>query len=336
VKITADCGDYSVPDGDSKGPLAGVGMPSSRPRPVDSSRDLNFRKKPPGVRLGKKERSHEIDRDRRRHPSAMLRESRMEMTYASYLKLDQLLDLQEPRSHPAEHDEMLFIISHQAYELWFKLQLHELDRIKRDFLDNHLYGVIATFKRARTIMKVMVEQIDILETLTPRSFNSFRARLETASGFQSSQFREFEFVLGYKRKDMLRYQQGGTPAYERLLRRLHEPSLVDCFYIFLEQHEVAIPSELRARDIAEPSIPNETVEEGILRLYKSQPQLEILFELMTDFDEGFQEWRYRHIKLVERSIGSKQGTGGSLGVDFLKQSLFHPVFHDLWAIRHKL
>ncbi|MGH7224259.1 MAG: tryptophan 2,3-dioxygenase, partial [Gemmataceae bacterium] len=217
-----------------------------------------------------------------------------------------------------------------------KLQLHELDKIKRDFLANHIYGAIATFKRARTIMKVMVEQIDILETLTPRSFNSFRDRLEHASGFQSSQFREFEFVMGYKRKDMLKYQQPGTPAYDLLLRRLHEPSLLDCFYSFLERHGVAIPDELRQRDITLPSVPNETVEEGILRLYKTQPDLEILFELMTDFDEGFQEWRYRHIKLVERSIGGKKGTGGSLGVDFLKQSLFHPVFHDLWSLRHKL
>ena len=260
----------------------------------------------------------------------------MDLTYATYLNLDRLLEMQTPRSEPAEHDEMLFIITHQTYELWFKLQLHELDKIKRDFLDNHLYGAIATFKRVRTIMKVMVEQVDILETLTPMSFNSFRDRLDTASGFQSSQFREFEFVLGYKRADMLRYQQPGTPANDRLVRRLHEPSLVDCFYTFLTYHGVTIPTELRSRDITLPSVPNVTVEEGILRLYKSQPNLEILFELMTDFDEGFQEWRYRHIKLVERSIGSKKGTGGSLGVEFLKKSLFHPVFHDLWAIRHKL
>ncbi len=260
----------------------------------------------------------------------------MELTYASYLKLDQLLNLQEPRSQPVEHDEMLFIISHQAYELWFKLQLHEWDKIKRDFLDNHLYGAIASLKRVRTIMKVMVEQIDILETLTPMSFNSFRDRLEHASGFQSSQFREFEFVLGFKREDMLRYQQSGTPAYERLVRRLHEPSVVDCFYTFLQHHGVVIPGELRSRDVTLPSVPNTMVAEGILRLYKSKPEMEILFELMTDFDEGFQEWRYRHIKLVERSIGNKTGTGGSLGVEFLKKSLFHPIFHDLWAIRHKL
>jgi tryptophan 2,3-dioxygenase len=231
---------------------------------------------------------------------------------------------------------MLFIISHQAYELWFKLQLHELDKVREDLQHNHLYGAIATFKRVRTIMKVMVEQIDILETLTPMSFNSFRNRLETASGFQSSQFRELEFILGYKRAALLRYQQAGTPAYERLIRRLHEPSVMDAFYTFLEQRGVTIPKELKDRDPALGTEPNEVVEEGILRLYKTQPDLEILFELMTDFDEGLQEWRYRHIKLVERSIGSKKGTGGSLGVEFLKKSLFHPIFPDLWAIRHKL
>jgi tryptophan 2,3-dioxygenase len=260
----------------------------------------------------------------------------MDLTYATYLKLDQFLALQQPRSQPPEHDEMLFIISHQAYELWFKLQLHEFEKIKTDFIQDHLYGAIATFKRTRTIMKVMVEQIDILETLTPMSFNSFRDRLETASGFQSAQFREFEFLLGYKRPEMLRFHRPDTPEYARLLQRLHEPSVVDCFYDFLELHGVPIPSELRARDITLPAVPSETVEEGILMLYKSQPNLEILFELMTDFDEGFQEWRYRHIKLVERSIGSKHGTGGSLGVEFLKKSLFHPIFADLWAIRHKL
>jgi tryptophan 2,3-dioxygenase len=260
----------------------------------------------------------------------------MSLTYASYLHLEQLLSLQEPRSTPPEHDEMLFIITHQAYELWFKLQLHELEKIRQDFWDNHLYGAIATFKRVRTIMKVMVEQVDIVETLTPMSFNSFRDRLETASGFQSSQFREFEFLLGYKRADMLRFQQAGTPAYERLVRRLHEASVGDAFHDFLEQRGVTIPPELRQRDPTLPTEPNAVVEEGVLRLYKTQPELEILFELMTDFDEGFQEWRYRHIKLVERSIGSKQGTGGSLGVEFLKKSLFRPVFPDLWAIRHKL
>ncbi len=260
----------------------------------------------------------------------------MELNYASYLKLDQLLQLQQPRSDPPEHDEMIFIIAHQAYELWFKLQLHELEKIRQDFRANHLYRAIAGFKRIRTIMKVMVEQVDILETMTPMSFNSFRDRLERASGFQSTQFREFEFLLGYKRADMLRYHTPGTPAYQALERRLREPSVMDAFYDFLEQRDVTIPASLRQRDPKLPTEPNAVVEEGILRLYKTQPDLEILFELMTDFDEGFQEWRYRHIKLVERTIGSKKGTGGSLGVEFLKKSLFLPVFPDLWAIRHKL
>ncbi len=260
----------------------------------------------------------------------------MDLTYASYLHLDQLLQLQQPRSQPPEHDETLFIIVHQAYELWFKLQLHEFEKIKQDFVADHLYGAIASFKRTRTIMKVMVEQVDIVETLTPMSFSSFRDRLENASGFQSVQFRELEFLLGYKRPHMLRHVQQGSPAYDRLVHRLHERSVVDCFYDFLEHHGVTIPADLRARDITLPTVSNETVEAGLLKLYKNEPDLEILFELMTDFDEGFQEWRYRHIKLVERTIGSKRGTGGSLGVEFLKQSLFLPVFPDLWAIRHKL
>jgi tryptophan 2,3-dioxygenase len=260
----------------------------------------------------------------------------MSLSYASYLDLDYLLKLQVPRSDPPEHDEMIFIIVHQAYELWFKLQLHEFEKIKRDFRANHTYGAIATFKRVRTVMKVMVEQVDVIETLTPRSFNSFRDRLETASGFQSYQFREFEFALGYKRPEMLKFFPPGSPGHDALVRRLSEPSLVVAFYDFLEQRGVTIPPDLRARDVTLPTVPNEAVEEGVLRLYKTQPDLEILFELMTDFDEGFQEWRYRHIKLVERSIGSKRGTGGSLGVEFLKRSLFNPVFPDLWAIRHRL
>lgn len=260
----------------------------------------------------------------------------MNLTYADYLHVEKLLALQEPKSDPVEHDELLFIVAHQAYELWFKLLLHELDKVKGDFVANRTYPAISTFKRLRTVLKVAVEQVDIVETLTPMSFNSFRARLDQASGFQSSQFRELEFLLGYKRADMLAHQTAGTPGYDRLVTRLNEPSVVDAFYAFLGHHSVNVPEHLLARDRTLPTLPDEVVEEGIYRLYKSQPDLEILFELMTDFDEGLQEWRYRHIKLVERTIGSKRGTGGSLGVEFLKRSLFHPVFPDLWAIRHRL
>lgn len=259
----------------------------------------------------------------------------MALTYGTYLHVDRLLDLQEPQSSPAEHDEMLFIIIHQAYELWFKQMLHDVAKVERDLQANDLFGAIHTFKRLRTIMKTLVGQIDILETMTPMSFTSFRDRLDEASGFQSVQFREFEFAVGYKRPKMIAFHKDPA-AIARLQKRLEERSLVDYFYDFLEHRGVKIPDDVKNRDLTESNAPNATVQEGILHLYKSNPEVAILFELMTDFDEGLQEWRYRHVKLVERSIGSKKGTGGSLGVDFLKQSLFLSIFPDLWAIRHEL
>jgi tryptophan 2,3-dioxygenase len=172
--------------------------------------------------------------------------------------------------------------------------------------------------------------------MTPSSFSSFRDRLETASGFQSVQFRELEFVLGYKRAVTLRYLKPDFPGYDRLQQRLGQRTVIDHFYDFLATRGVQIPGELKNRDLAQPNQPNEHIQAEILRLYQTSPELLILFELMTDLDEGFQEWRYRHIKLVERTIGEKYGTGGSPGVPFLKESLFRPVFHDLWAIRHKM
>jgi tryptophan 2,3-dioxygenase len=258
------------------------------------------------------------------------------LTYGTYLDLEKLLTLQKPRSSPPEHDEMLFIIIHQTYELWFKELLHEFEKINRDFSAGDLFGAIHTFKRVRTIMKVLVAQIDILETMTPSSFSSFRDRLETASGFQSVQFRELEFVLGYKRAATLHYLKPDFPGYNRLQQRLGQRTVIDHFYDFLAARGVQIPEELKNRDLAQPNQPNEQIQAEILRLYQTVPELSILFELMTDLDEGFQEWRYRHIKLVERTIGAKHGTGGSPGVPFLKESLFRPVFHDLWAIRHKM
>ncbi len=259
----------------------------------------------------------------------------MELTYTNYLKLDRLLELQEPRSRPEEHDELLFIVIHQVYELWFKLLLHELDKIKRDFTANELFAAIATLKRARTVMKTLVGQLDILETMTPMSFAGFRSRLETASGFQSAQFRALEFVLGQKRADVLRGFESRPAEYRAVERRLTERSLVDHFYDLLQHRGVAIPAELRARDLTLPAVPSETIQEGLYRLYKEQPDMAILLELMTDFDEGLQEWRYRHVKLTERTIGNKTGSGGSSGIEFLKATLFKPVFPDLWAIRHR-
>jgi tryptophan 2,3-dioxygenase len=260
----------------------------------------------------------------------------MPLTYNEYLKVDELLGLQEVKSDPPEHDEMLFIIIHQTYELWFKLLLHEFEKIRRDFSANDLYGAVATFQRARTVMKTLVSQLDILETMTPMSFTGFRDRLDTASGFQSAQFREFEFILGYKRADVVKYCKADAETTSRLHRRLRERSIVDHFYDFLSHRGVPIPSEIKEKDPTLPTMPNEKIQEALLCLYKTQPDLTILFELMTDLDEGQQEWRYRHVKLVERTIGNKHGTGGSLGVEFLKKSLFRPVFPDLWAIRHRL
>jgi len=258
------------------------------------------------------------------------------LTYASYLDLEKLLTLQKPRSTPAEHDEMLFIIIHQTYELWFKELLHEFEKIKRDFSSGGLFGAIHSFKRVRTIMKVLVAQVDILETMTPTSFSSFRNRLETASGFQSVQFREIEYALGYKRQSTLKYVRPDFPGYDRLQQLLKERTVIDHFYDFLETRGAQIPNDIKNRDVIQPNGPNEQVQNEILRLYKRAPECSILFELMTDFDEGLQEWRYRHIKLVERTIGAKKGTGGSPGVPFLKESLFNPIFHDLWAIRHEM
>src|SRR4051812_24264795 len=149
----------------------------------------------------------------------------MALTYSSYLHVSELLKLQHPRSEPAEHDEMLFIVIHQTYELWFKQLLHECERIKGDFTGGRLYQSIATFKRCRTILKVLTSQVDIVETMTPMSFASFRDRLDRASGFQSFQFRELEFLLGYKRPDMLRFHAPDSVEYHQLQKRLTEPSV---------------------------------------------------------------------------------------------------------------
>ncbi len=260
----------------------------------------------------------------------------MALNYASYLKIDRLLDLQEPRSDPPEHDEMLFIVIHQVYELWFKQLLHEIDRLNVQFSSGELFGALSTLKRFRMILKTLVSQLDILETLTPISFKAFRDRLETASGFQSTQFREFEFALGYKRPDVMKYLDPSWPGYAAVEARLCAPSVIDHFHDFLETRGISIPAHVRKIDPPRPVEPDATVQASLLAQYKREPEMAVLLELMMDVDEGLQEWRYRHVKVVERTIGSKRGTGGSPGVEFLKKSLFQPVFPDLWAIRHEL
>jgi tryptophan 2,3-dioxygenase len=260
----------------------------------------------------------------------------MPLTYSRYLKIEELLALQQPASSPPEHDETLFIVIHQVYELWFKLLLHEFDKIRRDFSAGDLWGSIATWKRARMVLKTLVGQIDVLETMTPMSFLAFRDRLESASGFQSTQFRELEFLLGHKRLQILAHYPPDDPGRGRLDRRLRERSVQDHFYDFLATRGVTVPAALRSRDVTQATEPNAEIQNALVSLYRQSPDVGVLLELMTDFDEGMQEWRYRHVKMVERTIGNKQGTGGSLGVEYLQTTLFKPLFPDLWAIRNRL
>ncbi len=259
-----------------------------------------------------------------------------ELNYAEYLHLDSLLDLQHPRSEPAEHDETLFIVFHQITELWFKQLLHELDGLVVAFRGGRTFAATSILTRVLRIMKAVVSQLDILETMTPLSFNAFRERLDRASGLQSMQFRELECLLGHKNAARLDSYPEPMPGLDRARARLAAPSVVDAFYDFLEQHEVAIPASLRERDITLPTVPDPEVQDGLLDRYLADRELRIVFELMTDVDEALQEWRYRHVKLVERTIGNKPGSGGTSGLDYLKSTLFQPVFPDLWAIRHRL
>jgi len=258
------------------------------------------------------------------------------ITYSSYLKVDDLLRLQVPESDPVEHDEELFIIIHQVYELWFKLLLHELDKTGADLSANQLHDAMHTLKRIRMVLKTIVGQIDILETMTPTSFASFRSRLDTASGFQSTQFRELEFILGHKRESVLKHHESHSAAHARLEARYHAPSLHAHLYDFLAHHGVRIPPELRARPHTEAAQPSPALQAELIAIYKEHPDVRGLLEMLTDVDEGIQEWRYRHVKMVERTIGFKPGTGGSSGASYLRETVFRSFFPDLWAIRDAL
>ncbi|WP_290648477.1 tryptophan 2,3-dioxygenase family protein [Aquisalimonas sp.] len=255
------------------------------------------------------------------------------LTYIRYLRLDELLELQQPLSR--EHDEMLFIIIHQVYELWFKQLLHEVAYLRDRLWVGHTPGSLATLQRVRTILKTLVAQVDVLETMTPVAFNAFRTRLEAASGFQSAQFRELEFVLGAKRRDILQAYPPGSAQRLRLERALAQPTLWDAFLRYLDAHERPVPVELLERDVSAPPQPSPALQETLAALYHEQAAAAHVCERLLDLDEGLQEWRYRHVKMVERTIGSKSGTGGSSGADYLRETLFKPLFPDLWAIRDR-
>jgi tryptophan 2,3-dioxygenase len=258
------------------------------------------------------------------------------LTYAGYLKLDQLLSAQSPRSEGPEHDEMLFIIIHQVYELWFKEICHELVMLRRSLEANEQSRVTATLKRVLTIFKTLVAQIDILETITPVSFLSFRDYLESASGFQSFQFREFEFLCGNKSRAMVEHHRGNPAVYELLKQRFAERTLYDSFLRYLAANGRPVPREALERDVTAPVREWPAVQEILVDVYRHHPTGRQVCELLVDFDEGLQEWRYRHVKMVERTIGTKSGTGGSSGAEYLRSTLFRPLFPDLWAIRSRL
>ncbi len=257
-----------------------------------------------------------------------------EFTYGSYLRVDELLSLQQPASRPAEHDETLFIIIHQVYELWFKQVLHELDELV-DYFDRGRPALSAhQLQRVRTIFKTMVSQVDILETMTPLEFDSFRSFLQNASGFQSAQFRELEYLLGQKDPAHMERFPEGSRGRAALERRYEEPSLWDSFIRYLDREpNYHIPDEFLNRDVTASVEPDPGVQAALIKLYQNDPALALLCEAMVDLDEGLQEWRYRHVMMVHRTIGNKGGSGGSSGVEYLRSTLFRPVFPDLWAVR---
>ena len=260
----------------------------------------------------------------------------MPVTYSSYLKLDELLSLQQPLSDGPEHDETLFIVIHQVYELWFKELLHELDYLETLLARTDTPRALHTLRRVLTILKVVVAQIDVLETMTPLEFLSFRERLESGSGFQSFQFRELEFSLGQKNAAALARYPEGSEGRRRLERRLARPALWDVFLRYLAARGYPVPAASLARDVTAPPALDPALQPILVDIYRRDPEVGALCERLVDLDEGIQEWRYRHVKMVQRTIGTKHGTGGSEGAAYLMTTLNRPCFPDLWAIRTEL
>ncbi len=257
-------------------------------------------------------------------------------TYGEYLKVDELLALQRPASEGPEHDEMLFIVIHQVYELWFKQVLHELGYLERLLDRNDGARARHTLKRVLTILKVLVAQLDILETMTPLEFLSFRDRLDSGSGFQSHQFRELEFSLGLKDPRVLQRYPADSEARRRLEQRLAAGTLWDAFLRHLALNGIAVPRAELERDVTGKVEPSAELRVALVDIYRHHPDLADLCERLVDLDEGLMEWRYRHVKMVQRTIGTRRGTGGSSGAEYLKTTLSEPLFPDLWAIRTEL
>jgi tryptophan 2,3-dioxygenase len=256
------------------------------------------------------------------------------LTYSSYLALGEVLEAQRPRSR--EHDELLFIVIHQVYELWFKQLLHEGARLQKLLEDGETPHALHTLKRILTILKTIVAQIDVLETMTPRQFLSFRDRLEAASGFQSAQFRELEAMLGRRDARVLDHYPPGSPEQARIATAMARPSLFDSFLRYLAGQGYSLPASVLQRDVKRPVEPSPDVQGALLAAYRDDGEPAQVCERMIDLDEGVMEWRYRHVQMVRRTIGDRRGTGGSPGAKYLASTLLQPAFPDLWAVRTEL
>jgi tryptophan 2,3-dioxygenase len=255
-------------------------------------------------------------------------------SYGEYLQLDRLLAAQRPNSH--EHDELLFIIVHQASELWMKLFLHELagvlECVRRDDLD-------PSFKMLGRITRVqqqLLETWDVLSTMTPADYSAFRNALGRASGFQSAQYRLIEFQLGNKNADLIIVHKRDPATYQQLQRALEAPSLYDEVLRLLSRRGYGVPEDYLSRDFREPYIASKAVAGAWLGVYHNAEKDWDLYELaerLVDLDHKFQLWRFAHLKTVERIIGYKPGTGGTSGVAYLAKALELRFFPELWQVR---
>lgn len=248
------------------------------------------------------------------------------LSYNTYLKVSELTDLQECLSCPAQHDELLFIIIHQTYELWFKQILHEIDRALDKIKENRLFPATRSLRRVNEIETILANQLTILETMTPHDFLLFRDQLKPASGFQSSQFREIEFASGAKSERVLESFRQEEFAFERLKKRFDEPSLYDLFFEKLAAAGFDTSSyETRVQAIV-----------VILSAYEQHAELFELQETLMEHDKMIAIWRNNHVLMVERMLGAKQGTGGSEGAGYLRKTLDKRFFPEFWEARTHL
>jgi tryptophan 2,3-dioxygenase len=258
------------------------------------------------------------------------------LSYNKYLRVQDLINLQDCLSTPAHHDELLFITVHQAYELWFKQILHELDATILLMEEDRVPAATRALRRVVEIEKLLVKQIHILESMTPISFLAFRDQLNPASGFQSMQFREIELSSGLKDKGIVREFSNDEFAFKRLQARMANPSLADCFYRVLQRRGLNAP--LSATD-ADPAQQKKSYDERtravleVLTHFEERYEEFQLAEALLEHDEYFSLWRSHHIKMVERMVGAKRGTGGSEGIGYLKTTLDKKFFPELWEAR---